>query len=350
MARINRTSDVPEAGWTIGEFVEQTYFPAAARRLAESTVAGYKKAWNTHLKSRMAHRRVRDFRPFDCQSVMDALDDAHGKKLSHSTYTWLKVTMSAIFSHAVRSGLIDRNPVQSVVTPKGRKHGRKTHAYSLAEIQQHFKVFAGDTDIAIRLDDGSLHVSETSRATVRALIGVTAFAGLRQGEIRGLWADDDLGDVLHIRRTVWGTSLKEQTKTGEDDDEPGMVPIIEPLRNLLDAVKPEHGFMFTGSRGAALDLENFADRVMKPALKAHGLQWHGWHAYRRGLATNLKQMDVDDLTIQAILRHKDVATTRTCLHQDRAVSGAGSDAAIWGKSGMCNECAMNWQVGIQEPA
>ena len=50
---------------------------------------------------------------------------------------------------------------------------------------------------------------------------------------------------------------------------------------------------------------------MKPALKAHSLQWHGWHAYRRGLATNLKQMEVDDLTIQAIFRHRDVATTRT---------------------------------------
>jgi len=146
---------------------------------------------------------------------------------------------------------------------------------------------------------------------VRALIGIAAYAGLRQGEIRGLRADDDHGDVIHIRRTIWGTSLKEQTKTGEDDEEPGMVPIIKPLRQLLDSVKPEHGFIFTGSRGAALDLENFADRVMKPMLKAHGLQWHGWHAYRRGLATNLKEMgSVDDLTIQAILRHKDVRTTQ----------------------------------------
>ena len=89
-----------------------------------------------------------------------------------------------------------------------------------------------------------------------------------------------------------------------------MVPIIQPLRVLLDAVKPKHGFIFTGSRGAAIDLENLADRVVKPALAAHGLKWHGWHAYRRGLASNLKQMGVDDLTIQAILRHQDVSTTR----------------------------------------
>jgi site-specific recombinase XerD len=310
MAKIHLALNIPEAGSTMDEFVEQVYFPSAERRLAESTVAGYRKAWNTHLKSRMAHRRVRDFRPFDCQAVMDALDDDHGNRLSHRTYTWLKVTMSAFFSHAVRCGVIDSNPVRNILTPKGRKRGRKTVAYSLNEIQQHLKVFAGDEEITFERKEGGVYISHTSRAVVRALIGTAAFAGLRQGEIRGLWADDDLGDVLYIRRTIWGTSLKEQTKTGEDEDEPGMVPIIEPLRKLLDAVKPPHGFIFTGSRGAALDLENFADRVMKPMLHAYGLRWAGWHAYRRGLATNLKEMGVDDLTIQAILRHKDVRTTQ----------------------------------------
>jgi site-specific recombinase XerD len=160
MAKINRTSDVPEAGSTIGEFVEQVYFPAAERRLADSTVAGYRKAWNTHLKSRMAHKRVRDVRPFDCQQVMDSLDDDHGKRLSHSTFTWLKVSMSAFFAHAVPCGVIDTNPVRSILIPKGRKRGRKTYAYSLAEIRAHFKVFAGDEDIAVKLEDGALYVSD----------------------------------------------------------------------------------------------------------------------------------------------------------------------------------------------
>ena len=241
---------------------------------------------------------------------MDALDDEYGNKLSHRTYTWLKVTMSAIFAHAVRCGLIDANPVQNILIPKGRKQGRRTHAYSLDEIREHFRAFAGDGDITIKLDDGTVYVPKISRKMVRALIGVAAYAGLRQGEIRGLWVDDDLGDVLQIRRTVWGKSLKESTKTGEDADAPGLVPIIEPLRVLLDAVRPEYGFMFVGYRGAALDLENLADRVMKPVLGAHGLKWTGWHGYRRGLATNLKQMGVDDLVIQAILRHQDVRTTQ----------------------------------------
>jgi integrase len=50
--------------------------------------------------------------------------------------------------------------------------------------------------------------------------------------------------------------------------------------------------------------------VIKRVLTVAGLPWHGWHAARRGLATNLHQLKVQDITIQAILRHSDVAVTR----------------------------------------
>ncbi|HEY6388553.1 MAG TPA: tyrosine-type recombinase/integrase, partial [Candidatus Acidoferrum sp.] len=44
-------------------------------------------------------------------------------------------------------------------------------------------------------------------------------------------------------------------------------------------------------------------------LTPNGLEWKGWHAYRRGLATNLHELGVPDKVIQAILRHEDVSTT-----------------------------------------
>lgn len=106
--------------------------------------------------------------------------------------------------------------------------------------------------------------------------------------------------------------MKFETKTHEDEDDPGVVPIIKPLRAMLDAIKPENasGWMFGNSIGGALDLDNLADRVIKPVLKANGLKWKGWHAYRRGLATNLHELGVPDIVIQAILRHEDVSTTQ----------------------------------------
>ncbi len=43
-----------------------------------------------------------------------------------------------------------------------------------------------------------------------------------------------------------------------------------------------------------------------------GLRWHGWHAFRRGWATNLHRLGVADKTILRILRHADVAVTQNC--------------------------------------
>ena len=106
--------------------------------------------------------------------------------------------------------------------------------------------------------------------------------------------------------------MKHETKTHEDEEDPGVVPIIEPLRVMLDAIKPENasGWMFPNTIGGALDLDNLADRVIKPIFKANGLKWKGWHAYRRGLATNLHELGVPDIVIQAILRHEDIRTTQ----------------------------------------
>jgi integrase len=239
MERVNRCMNVPQAGASVEEFVAQTYFPSAEKRLEPSTVAGYRKGWGTHLRARIGKMRVRDVKPMHIQAIMEALGNEHGTRLTHTTYKRLKVTLSGIFAEAVRRGLLDTNPVtQKILIPKGRKRGRKTYAYSLAEIQQHLQAFAGDTPITIADEDGMTYTSSVSRAVIRALIGVAAYAGLRQGEIRGLWADDDLGDHLLIRRTIWRTFQKDETKTGEDDVEPGMVPTIPQLRELLDSVKP----------------------------------------------------------------------------------------------------------------
>lgn len=90
-------------------------------------------------------------------------------------------------------------------------------------------------------------------------------------------------------RSVWNSTLKN-TKTDEDIDDPGLVPVIRPLRLLLDAIKPEKasGFMLVNGLGGALDLDNVSRRIIRPILEAHGLEWKGWQVYRRGLATNSK--------------------------------------------------------------
>jgi hypothetical protein len=107
--------------------------------------------------------------------------------------------------------------------------------------------------IVIATADGP-YTPEISQHLIKAVIGGAAFAGLREGEIRGQWWEDDDGKVLNIRRSVWRSHLKYQTKTHEDEEDPGVVPIIAPLRFVLDAIKPENasGWMFPNAnwRGA----------------------------------------------------------------------------------------------------
>lgn len=83
--------------------------------------------------------------------------------------------------------------------------------------------------------------------------------------------------------------------------------------------------------GSPLHLDNLSRRVIASALSRCAVcrrpgeehkpeghvferdkslpEWHGWHAFRRGLGTNLHALGVDDKTIQEILRHSDMRLT-----------------------------------------
>jgi integrase len=333
MDRLNKIGFKPGSGVSFVDFVDNTFLPGCERRLSGAGIKCYRDTWNCHLKSRAVGHRLRDVRPVHIQQLLNAVEDQHGTSLAHATYRTMKVTLSAIFTEARNVGLYEgTNPTTGVRIPKGRKHGRKRLAYSFDEILRHLELFSEDPIIVpqrlsrtwksnqrrrkriageLTPNSENCHLPKISATTVRAILGVTAFAGLRKGEIRGLWWDDDRSDTLAICRSVWNSTIKS-TKTEEDIDDPGLVPVIRPLRLLLDAIKPERaaGFVFVSRVGGAIDLDNLANRVLKPIFAANGMEWKGWHAYRRGLATNLKELGVEDTTIQCILRHENVSTTQ----------------------------------------
>src|SRR4029077_21184129 len=93
-------------------------------------------------------------------------------------------------------------------------------------------------------------------------------------------------------------------------------------------------WIFSSSVGTPLDLDNLVKRVIQPSLHhcarcgvalgkhedaEHEFQldksrpvWHGYHAFRRSLATTLYSLNIQELVIQRILRHKPgSAVTRT---------------------------------------
>jgi integrase len=139
-----------------------------------------------------------------------------------------------------------------------------------------------------------------------------AFSGFRHSELRGIRWEDYTGKTIKVQRSVWGTHVGE-TKTEGSRAE---VDVITPLRKALDAHRKRTkstnvgGYIFEGGTGKPLVLANLARREIRPKLDKAKIAWHGWHAFRRGLSTNLHELGVDDITIQRICRHDDVATTQ----------------------------------------
>jgi hypothetical protein len=113
--------------------------------------------------------------------------------------------------------------------------------------------------------------------------------------LRGFrWEDYD-GEQVRISQSYW-RSHRQDPKTRKSR---APVPVIRQLAERLNLHRemlgnPECGLMFQSVTRKPLDLDALAVEVIRPAFEKHGLAWHGWHAYRRGLATNLHRLGVSD--------------------------------------------------------
>jgi len=136
------------------------------------------------------------------------------------------------------------------------------------------------------------------------------FTGARKGEIRGfVWEGYD-GYAIEIKQSVWRSQVGEPKR----EKSKGTIPVIAQLKLFLERHRilsgnPSQGFIFRNPLGNPLNFDVLAREVIRPALEAEEILWYGWHAFRRGLATNLHRLGVSDKVIQQILRHANVTTT-----------------------------------------
>jgi len=74
------------------------------------------------------------------------------------------------------------------------------------------------------------------------------------------------------------------------------VPVLEIVKQALADHKARtwrRGIHFRSAQTANRSrLENLLRRDMRPALDEAKIEWHGWHAFRRGLPTNLHTLGV----------------------------------------------------------
>jgi integrase len=294
---MNLGAVTPEGSLTVADFAEKYFLPTVIAKKKPSTAKFYRDLFDNHLEPLLGNIRLRDVNTRDVQRMLDARSS-----LSQSSVLRIKTGASALLSYAIRLGFLHGSNAAREARAEGKRTDPDNYAYNLDEV---------------------LWMLERLPEPARAVVAVAAFSGLRESEIRGIkWEDYD-GQFLHVRRSVWRTHVGD-TKTPESKN---AVPIIIPLRTILDAHRRNNGnseWVFAGEKmGRPLHLDNLCRREIKPIV---GNRWHGWHGFRRGLATVLFGLGVPAEVAQIILRHANVATTQA--HYLMLKSNAEGSAAM----------------------
>jgi len=312
MTTVNQGSIPAERIVTLTDFVERVYLPWVEQHKRPSTHKGYKDVWEDHLTPLWGQEWLKNTRTYVVQGWLNEISNT--AELSRNSLRHVKSVISGIFTLAKQLDYFQgENPARDTAIDPGAAEPQETYAYSLDEVQA---ILA--------------HLSEPA-ATAFA---VAAFMGLRHGEIQGLLWENYGDGEMHVSRSIWnGHVTAPKTRKGR-----APVPVIRQLAERLELHRlrcgnPQSGPIFANSLGKPLCMNNLLGRVIRPSLNRCAVcsksendhakanhqyrrdaripEWHGWHAARRGLGSNLYRLGVPDMVIQRILRHANVSTTAT---------------------------------------
>lgn len=311
MATVNSGTIPAERIVTIGDFVERVYLPWIEEHKRPSTAKGYRDIWEDHLKPLCEQVWLRDVRTYHVQGWLNQIG---ADRLSRNTLKHVKSVVSGIFTLAKQQDYFQgENPARdTAINPKAAEP-QETYAYSLDEIKSILALLTEPTATAF---------------------AVAAFMGLRHGEIQGLLWEDYREGTMYVSRSIWNGRVSDpKTRKGR-----APVPVIRQLAQRLEMHRlrcgsPQSGPIFANALGKPLALGSLVNRVILPTLNRCEVcreaesehqragheykrdsslpEWHGWHAARRGLGSNLYRLGVPDMVIQRILRHANVSTTAT---------------------------------------
>jgi integrase len=351
LAPINAGMVSAQSTMLVSDFIEQVYLKQyVEKQLRASTQQMYRNTYEDHhLKARLGKLTLRGFRTVHGETMLAQIA-ASRPELGRYTLRHIKAFLSGVFKQAKRLGILDGiNPMQDTSIPRTREP-EETYAYSLSEVK------------------GMLGVlSEPARTVVLT----AALTGLRKGEIRGLCWGDFNGKELSVKRSVWNSTFTEP-KTRRSK---APIPVVKQLAEALEAHKLRMGKLaqpnlpiFQAGNGKPLNLDNLRGRFILPALshcavcgklktkhKPEGHiferdkslpEWHGWHAFRRGLATNLHDLGIPDKEIQAILRHGNISITQNIYIKSVSKSQVAAMDTLSENFGTCNDLAT--EEGEQE--
>lgn len=261
-------------------------------------------------------------------------------KTSPRTAQKVMVMLSGIFALAVRRGWMPANPCDSLEKIPTRRKKDLGHVLAPDQVYAVARALLEPSDDETpRLPDGT--VDDAARSALRearrarygqdaAAIIVSAFTGLRAGELRALrWQDVDFANgVIRVRQNLpAGGEQEKAPKSGEGRT----VPLIPQAAAELDALS-RRGYLdgpadrvIVGKDGLAVPegslrialyegLERAGlSRLREKPASSSGPPPFNWHSLRHSFGTIAAQaFALRD--VQAYMGHADIQTTEIYLH------------------------------------
>lgn len=249
--------------------------------------------------------------PIDIQNWLKQLGKTHG--LSNQTRAKIRQTMSLVYTHGMRYGLLPRgegsNPVRYV---------RQS--------------CVSDYEPVILTPSQCFAILRELKGMHRVLVLTAAATALRISEILALrWMDVDCDNQrIHVRRAwVYGKFGPPKSKASTNP-----APLHSVLAAVLEAWKAETpyaedadlvfpSFKLKGKKPPRANM--LVSEHLKPAAIKAGIKGEvGFHTFRRTLASTLIANSYDPKLVQELLRHSNIKTTLDVYA--RAITPAKIDA------------------------
>ena len=169
---------VPRTSQTLGEFLADYLREYAATNVRPETYRSYEWIVHKHLVPTIGAVKLSALRPYHVQGCYQQVltgprSDGRQGHPSRSTAAHIHRVLRAALEHAVRMGLISRNPAKSVVPPRPSQYEARV----------------------LNPDETERLIAAADRTGLGIFIRLALMTGLRRSELLGLrWRDVELGE------------------------------------------------------------------------------------------------------------------------------------------------------------
>jgi integrase len=282
---------------TVAEFLDNWMTTYVVPNTRPRTAEGYEGIVRNHLKPHLGHVQLAKLQPVDIQSMESSILESG---LSARTVQHIHRVLHEALKHAMKWGLIWRNPAEAVDVPK----------------VQPTEIHTPETATILRLIDSA------KSTPYYPAYHLMAFTGCRRGEILGLrWEDVDLDrSQISIVQRVKGQGIIFQPPKSSKSrrlialDEVSVDVLrahkVQQLeyRLQLGSVWAEYGLVFPGRTGLPLDPPAFS-RSWKNLVTKAGFQNIRLHDLRHFHATLLLKEGTHPKVVQERLGHANISVT-----------------------------------------